>query len=239
MGYGKVNVLKDLNLDIKEQSTCAIIGPSGCGKSTLLYGIAGIMQPSSGQLLIHDQPVKENRKETGVILQHYGLLPWKTVWKNAALGLKLRGVPKQVIEEKVSDVLRKLHIYELRDKYPVQLSGGQRQRVAVARVLAIEPDLLLMDEPFSSLDAIARESLQDLLLNIFNNSKLTIVFVTHNIEEAVFLGQKIVIMDQGSKNISHVLKNDLFGDQTLRNKPDFYRLCTDVRHSLQEKTTSL
>jgi len=234
INYGDYVALQNINLHIKENSTCAIIGPSGCGKSTLLYGIAGILKPISGKIEILGEEVRENRINTGLILQNYGLLPWKTVWDNVALGLKIRKANKTSIIEKVEALLKELEIENYRDKYPVQLSGGQRQRVAIARTLTINPDLLLMDEPFSSLDALSRENLQNLVLKIHKENKVTIVFVTHNIEEAVFLGQKIVVMKKGSGKIKHVVENPYFGDYTLRNKSDFYRICKEVRGLMEE-----
>ncbi len=229
MKYGDFTALRDINLDVKKNSTCAIIGPSGCGKSTLLYGLAGILKPFKGRINIHGAEVGENRRETGLILQNYGLLPWKTVWENVSLGLKIRKASKESISQDVTSILKKLDIFELKDKYPVQLSGGQRQRVAIGRTLTIKPDLLLMDEPFSSLDAISRESLQNLLLKVFNENNITVVIVTHNIEEAVFLGQKIIIMNKSEGKIKHVLENPHFGEDSLRYKSDFYKMCMDVR----------
>lgn len=234
MKYGDFTAVENINLNIDKNSTCAIIGPSGCGKSTLLYGIAGILKPTSGQILINDSPLEGNRKKTGLILQNYGLLPWKTVWNNVSLGLKIREYDKNKIQYEVENILKKLDIYDLKDKYPVELSGGQRQRTAIARSLTIKPDLLLMDEPFSSLDAISRESLQNLVLRIHKESKITIVLVTHNIEEAVFLGQKIVIMEKKAGKIKHIINNPYFGDESLRFKTDYYKICMEVR-KLMEK----
>lgn len=234
MKYGDFTAIEDINLRVDKNSTCAIIGPSGCGKSTLLYGLAGILKPFSGEIIINGSPVRENRKETGLILQNYGLLPWKTVWNNAALGLKIRRTDNELIKKKVTAVLKGLDIYDLKDKYPVELSGGQRQRVAIARSLTINPDLLLMDEPFSSLDAISRESLQNLLLRIYKENKMTIILVTHNIEEAVFLGQSIVIMQKKAGKIKHTIKNPYFGDESLRYKSDFYKICNKVRQLMEE-----
>jgi len=234
--YGDFTAIENVSLDIGKNSTCAIIGPSGCGKSTLLYCLAGILKPYSGQIFVNDSPVKEDRKETGLILQNYGLFPWKTVWNNVALGLKIRGYSKDEIQRKVTKILENLNAYNLKDKYPVELSGGQKQRIAIARSLAIAPDLLLMDEPFSSLDAISRESLQNLVLRIYKETKITIVLVTHNIEEAVFLGQKIVIMEEKEGKIKHVINNPYFGDESLRYKNDYYTICTEVR-KLMEKDT--
>lgn len=235
MKYGDEVVLKNLSFTVEENTTCAIIGPSGGGKSTLLYGIAGLLHPFSGKIYVGGQKVVNNRQETALILQNHGLFPWKTVWENAALGLKIRGVHKETITKKVTAILKRLEVLDLKDKYPIQLSGGQRQRVAIARALAIAPNLLLMDEPFSSLDAITRESLQTLVLELYQETTMTTVLVTHNIEEAVLLGKKIVVMDQ--KSIKHVLENPLFGDASLRDRSDFFEMCQKVRRLLEERNS--
>ncbi|WP_058485376.1 ABC transporter ATP-binding protein [Defluviitalea phaphyphila] len=234
MKYGNSTVIKNINLNINKNSTCAIIGPSGCGKSTLLYGIAGILKPFSGEILINNFPVKENRKKTGLILQNYGLLPWKTVWNNVSLGLTIRGYHKKDIQYNVDKVLRELDVYDLKDRYPIELSGGQRQRIAIARALTISPDLLLMDEPFSSLDAISRENLQNLILKIHKENNITLILVTHNIEEAVFLGQTIVIMGQKFGEIKNIINNPYFGDEELRYKSDYYKICMEVRQLMRK-----
>jgi NitT/TauT family transport system ATP-binding protein len=170
--------------------------------------------------------------ETALILQDFGLLPWKTVWDNIAFPLKTRGIKREVIDERVSLVLKNMGIEGHSKKFPGELSGGQKQRVAIGRALALEPDLLLMDEASSALDAFTREHIQNLILNIHKEKKLNLVVVTHNIEEAVFLGQKIVVMGKG--NISHIIDNPYFGDEDLRNRLDFYKICLEVRRRLNE-----
>lgn len=232
--YGDFTALKDINLRIPSHSTCAIIGPSGCGKSTLLYAVAGILKPVQGRVLIQGEPVKKNRRETSLILQNYGLLPWKTLWDNVALGLKIRKEDKEILSKKVEDIISKLGLEKHKHNYPSQLSGGQQQRVAIARALTVGPDLLLLDEPFSSLDAISREILQNILLQIHLEEKMSLLLVTHNIEEAVYLGQKIVIMEPSSGRIVHILENPHFGDKDFREKLDFYKTCMEVR-KLMEK----
>ena len=225
--YGQEEALKNIDLKIEKGSTCAIIGPSGCGKTTLLYSLAGLIEPDRGQVSILGEKLEGIRQETGVILQDYGLLPWKTVWENVALGLQIRDTAQELITKRVSDILTVLRIEEFKDKYPAELSGGQRQRVAIGRTLATQPDLLLMDEPSSSLDAITKEHIQNLVLRIYKENPMTIVLVTHNIEEAVFLGQKIVIMEKSK--IRHILDNPYFGDDKLREKMDFYKKCLEIR----------
>jgi NitT/TauT family transport system ATP-binding protein len=231
--YGEETALYEINLEIEKNTTCAIIGPSGCGKTTLLYALAGLISPKAGKIRINGEEQTGIRQSTGVILQDYGLLPWKTVWDNVALGLQVRKKSRNEIVPVVNQILEELRIEDLKYKYPVELSGGQRQRVAIARTLTISPDLLLMDEPSSALDAITKEQIQNLILRIFKNNPMTIVLVTHNIAEAVFLGQKIVIMEKAG--IKHILDNPYFGDEELREKMDFYRICLKVRRWMEMK----
>ena len=172
----------------------ALIGPSGCGKSTLLYLIAGLIRPTAGTLLVSGEQPLQGRRNTAVILQNHGLFPWKNVRDNLALGLKIRKEDSSVLKSKVSRVIREMGL-DGRDKaYLKELSGGERQRLAIGRALVLDPDLLLLDEPFSALDAMTRERLQDRLWEL-KHPGLTIVHVTHSIEEAVFLGDRIHIMD--------------------------------------------
>ncbi|MFA6807389.1 MAG: ABC transporter ATP-binding protein, partial [Eubacteriales bacterium] len=180
------SVLKGVNLTLPQGNIGVIIGPSGCGKSTLLSVIAGLNPKYTGKVLINDkQPSSTNK--IALILQEYGLLPWKTVWDNVRLGLQIKGIPKNETTLKIENILDKLGLLPFKKRFPAQLSGGQRQRVAIARSLILEPELLLMDEPFSSLDALTREELQELLIQLWKETNLTILLITHNIEEAVFL----------------------------------------------------
>ncbi len=184
----------------------SVIGASGCGKSTLLHLIVGLRAASAGTITVNEErvPRKQHRGKTGLVLQDYGLLPWATVRENIALGLRIRKFygqadrrPTGADRRERSTVefwLERFGLAALRDKYPAQISGGQRQRVAIARTLVLEPDVLLMDEPFSALDAPTREDLEQLTLDLYRETKMTIVFVTHNIEEAVFLGRKILVL---------------------------------------------
>lgn len=225
--YGSEAALRHIDLDLGRNQTCAIIGPSGCGKTTLLYAMAGLLAPSSGSVLINGAEVNSIRKETGVILQNGGLLPWKTARENVALGLISRRMDPDVIRGKVTGMLEELGILEHQDKFPSQLSGGQKQRIAIARTLVLEPDLLLMDEASSALDAINRELIQNLLLRLYWKHPTTMVLVTHSIEEAVFLGQTIVIMEQGA--IRHRLENPYFGEEKIRTRSEYFDLCREVR----------
>lgn len=231
--YGKETALDNISLSIDKNATCAVIGASGCGKTTLLYALAGIIRPASGKIAIEGKELDGIRKGTSLILQDYGLLPWKTVRDNLAFPLKSRGFRKDEANFKVSAALRSLGIEEHAQKYPGELSGGQKQRVGIGRAIILEPDLLLMDEASSALDAITKEHMQNLILNIYKERQITLVMVTHNIEEAVFLGQKIVVMGKGK--IKKIIDNPYFGSDHLRDSPGFYKVCLQVRRWLNEE----
>jgi NitT/TauT family transport system ATP-binding protein len=202
------SIFQDFNWKVERGETWAILGSSGCGKTTLLYLLAGLRFPTKGDIEIDGEPLKRPRPRSGLILQDYGLLPWATVRENAGLGMQVRKfygedgkhTPKNFQPENNSEYwLTKLGLSEVADKYPAQISGGQRQRTAIARTLALSPDLLLMDEPFSSLDAITREDLQHLTLSLCKEQNLTLVIVTHAIEEAIALGSKILLLDSSPR----------------------------------------
>lgn len=191
---GDVVALKDINLDIRRGEFICLLGPSGCGKSTLLNAIAGFSLPSAGHITVGEQTVTAPGPDRGMVFQEYALFPWMTVEKNIAFGLEIQGLAKDVIRGKVEALLGKLQLSEFRDRYPKDLSGGMRQRVAIARVLALDSPVMLMDEPFGALDALTRRTLQDELLRIWEEFKKTIVFVTHSIEESVYLADRTVVM---------------------------------------------
>ncbi len=191
---GGVVALKDIDLEIRPGEFVCLLGPSGCGKSTLLNAIAGFSLPTSGTLEVSDKPVTAPGPDRGMVFQEYALFPWMTVEANVAFGLEIRGTGKDQIDLIVNELLDMLGLKEFRHRFPKDLSGGMRQRVAIARVLALDPPIMLMDEPFGALDALTRRSLQDELLRIWRSVGKTIVFVTHSIEEAVYLGSRVVIL---------------------------------------------
>jgi taurine transport system ATP-binding protein len=227
--------LKDISLSLPQGKIGTIIGPSGCGKSTLLNVLAGLNKNYKGTVLLHGRPPQESN-ETALILQEYGLLPWKTVEDNVRLGLQIKGMAPKEITNRIEEILSKLELLHLKNRFPVQLSGGQRQRVAIARSLILQPELLLMDEPFSSLDALTREEMQDLLLDIWKDTNLTILIITHNIEEAVFLGQKIFVMSASPGIIIQEIENPLAGDYSARGKVEFLEMSNRLRLSLRGGT---
>ncbi|MPM52892.1 Taurine import ATP-binding protein TauB [bioreactor metagenome] len=233
LNYGDKLVLDNICLNIEKNSTCAIIGPSGCGKTSLLYILARLIRESSGEVLIDGKILKGNRKATGVILQDLGLLPWKTVWNNIALGLKGRNIEKNIIEKMVNGILEELRLSEHKNKYPHELSGGEKQRVAIGRTLVLNPDLLLCDEATSALDEITKEQLQNLILELYKKHPMTLVLVTHSVEEAVFLGQNIVVMEKG--RIKKVISNPYFGQNNIRENDSYYSICREVRKWLYQE----
>ena len=190
----EVVALRDINLEIPQGQFVCLLGPSGCGKSTLLNAIAGFSLPSSGEITAAGELVTGPGPERGMVFQEYALFPWMTVEKNIAFGLEIKGMPAEQIRQRVTQLLGMLSLQDFRQRYPKDLSGGMRQRVAIARVLALDSPIMLMDEPFGALDALTRRNLQDELLRIWAELKKTIIFVTHSIEEAIYLADRIVVM---------------------------------------------
>src|SRR5476649_334676 len=193
-GGNDVIALKDINLEIASGEFICLLGPSGCGKSTLLNAIAGFSHPSSGQILAGGKLITEPGPDRGMVFQEYALFPWMSIERNIAFGLEIAGKSAAEIKERVDMLLNMLGLTEFRARFPKDLSGGMRQRVAIARVLALDSPIMLMDEPFGALDALTRRNLQDELLRIWAELKKTIIFVTHSIEEALYLADRIIVM---------------------------------------------
>lgn len=235
-------IFLDFNLEIARGESLSILGPSGCGKTTLLYLLAGLRLPTAGRIMIDGAEITRPRPHTGLILQEYGLLPWATIGDNARLGQQIRNfygpdgthAPiKEAGEVSVDFWLERLGLDEIRDKYPSQVSGGQRQRTAIARTLALNPDLLLMDEPFGSLDAPTRENLQELVLRLWQEQELTLVIVTHTIEEAAALGRKILVLKQPPNTSAETIDNPGITNPDFRNSLDFSELCKSLRGRME------
>jgi NitT/TauT family transport system ATP-binding protein len=186
--------LKDIDLRIPHGQFVCLLGPSGCGKSTLLNAIAGFAPPTSGRVLADGVPVAGPGPERGMVFQEYALFPWMTVEQNVGFGLQIKGMDKASVAARVGELLKLLSLDDFAKRYPKDLSGGMRQRVAIARVLALDSPIMLMDEPFGALDALTRRNLQDELLRLWAKLKKTVVFVTHSIEEAIYLADRIVVM---------------------------------------------
>ena len=193
---GEIIALKDFNLEVGEGEFVCLLGPSGCGKTTLLNAIAGFSPPTSGIIAINGRAdiAKVPGPDRGMVFQEYALFPWMTVAQNIRFGLEIKGMPKAEMNGKVDSLLRKLNLYEFRERFPKDLSGGMNQRVAIARVLVLDSPIMLMDEPFGALDALTRRTLQDELLRIWDEYRKIIVFVTHSIEESVYLADRVAVM---------------------------------------------
>ena len=186
--------LQDISLEIPHGQFVCLLGPSGCGKSTLLNAIAGFAPPTSGQVLAGGVPVAGPGPERGMVFQEYALFPWMTVEQNVGFGLEIKGMARTQIAARVGELLNLLSLEDFAKRYPKDLSGGMRQRVAIARVLALDSPIMLMDEPFGALDALTRRNLQDELLRLWAELRKTVIFVTHSIEEAIYLADRIVVM---------------------------------------------
>ncbi|UUZ47010.1 ABC transporter ATP-binding protein [Massilia sp. B-10] len=226
--------LKDITLDIPRGQFVCLLGPSGCGKSTLLNAVVGFALPSSGSIVADGKPVTGPGPERGMVFQEYALFPWMTVEQNIAFGLEIRGEAKAAIGRRVGELLAMLSLSEFRQRFPKDLSGGMRQRVAIARVLALDSPILLMDEPFGALDALTRRNLQDELLRIWADVRKTIIFVTHSIEEAIYLADRIVVMTYRPGTVKRDLLVDL---PRLRDPaaPEFNRLKRELGQLVMEE----
>lgn len=223
-------VIRDISVALERGKTYALIGKSGIGKSTLLNLIAGFLKPDQGFVTIDGNPVTGPRKQTSFLFQELGLFPWQTVWEAVSMPLRIHGESKD-IRSKVLSILTELHLERHKDQYPHQLSGGERQRVALARTLISDPDLLLMDEPTSALDAMTKEELQSLVLRQTQVRGATLLFVTHDIEEAVLLGQTILILKEDGTLLQ--LENPCFGMPNPRESLSFYDETIQIRQLLK------
>ena len=227
-------VLNNISFHLDAQETIVILGPSGCGKTTLLHMISGLEKSKSGQILLDNRPISKPMPDVALILQNYGLLPWKTNLQNVALGLKIQGVSRKDRNVRARKILAELGLAGRENDFPCVMSGGEQQRVAIARAYASKPRLLLMDEPFSSLDAITRETLQDTLLTTWLETSVPYLLVTHSVEEAVFLGKRILILSGSPASIHEIFDNPGFGDVAYRRTSAYYELIRSIRHKIGE-----
>lgn len=226
-----VSALQNINLEVKQGEFMVIVGPSGCGKSTLLDLLAGLTTPNSGQILMDGKPIKGPNLERGIVFQQYALFPWKTALANVEFGLETKGVPRKERREIARKYIYLVGLAGFENRYPHELSGGMKQRIAIARSLAYDPEVLLMDEPFAALDAQTRETLQTELLRIWEATKKTIIFITHGIEEAVYLGQRVAVMTSRPGRIKQIIDvpfQSRTTEEDLRSNPEFVR----IRHQI-------
>jgi ABC-type nitrate/sulfonate/bicarbonate transport system ATPase subunit len=235
-------IFQEFSWSAERGETWAVIGPSGCGKSTLLMLLAMLRRPSQGTICVDGEPLSCPRPQTGLIIQDYGLLPWATVRQNVSLGLDVRQLygpdgkhaPSQPLPAADIDYwLDRLGLQTVSEQYPNQISGGQRQRTAIARTLLLQPDLLLMDEPFSSLDAPTRESLQTLVLDLWVERDLTLLLVTHSIEEAALIGRKILVLGLPPNQTASILENPAAAQPAYRETPAYAAICRELRARLE------
>ena len=246
-GYrGHPLIFENFDWQVNAGEAWAVLGPSGCGKTTLLYLLAGLRQPDAGLVVIDGKALDQPRPCTGLILQDYGLLSWATVRQNVSLGLRIRKfygpdgrhAPREDnasldIDRQADYWIDRLGLAEIAGKFPAQISGGQRQRTAIARTLTLNPDLLLMDEPFASLDAPTRETLQALVFELRSERNLTTIIVTHSIEEAAVLGRQILVLSEPPHERAVVLDNPEAGSEMHRNSPAYMAMCNHLRTLLE------
>jgi NitT/TauT family transport system ATP-binding protein len=241
MRYGEgadaVVALQSIDLSVGEREFVSIVGPSGCGKSTLLYLVGGFIRPTTGEIRLRDRPVTGPGPDRGIVFQRYSLFPWLKVCDNIAYGLVEQGMPRADRERIVDEHVRLVHLEGFENRYPRELSGGMQQRVAIAQTLACNPDILLMDEPFGALDAQTRRILQDELRRIWLRSAKTVLFVTHDVEEAVALGTRIVVMGARPGRIKEVLLRnfDVADGDEFEANPEFTALKLHIWRSVKEE----
>lgn len=236
-GGEPVTALTNINLEIRQGEFISLVGPSGCGKTTLLRTIADLQQPTSGRIIVKGQSPSEIRrqKKYGIVFQNPVLYEWRTVRRNVCMPMEIAGRPRKYRTQTVSEMLELVGLYDFGKKYPHELSGGMQQRVGIARALAINPEILLMDEPFSALDEFTKEKLQEDLLIIWTKTKKTILFVTHNISEAVFLSDRVVVLSPHPGRISAIVDVNLPRPRTVevREANEFNALVARVRNSFE------
>ena len=223
---GEVIALNGVNLNIHENEFVTVVGPSGCGKSTLLNIIAGLLEPTSGRVLCNGKEVRGTGPDRGVVFQQYALFPWLTVLKNVMFGLNMKGIKGAEAEEIAMKYIRMVDLEKFKDHYPKELSGGMKQRVAIARAYAANPEVLLMDEPFGALDAQTRTQLQQELLETWEKEQKTCFFITHDVDEALILGERVIIMSARPGRIKNIVEVDIPypRDQETKMTPRFLEL---------------
>jgi NitT/TauT family transport system ATP-binding protein len=228
--------LQNINLHVYPGEFVCIVGASGCGKSTLLNIIAGLTPPSSGQVLVDGESVPGPGADRGMVFQHFSLFPWLTVADNIGFGLQLRRIPQKEVQQRINYYLDVVNLTQFARSYPKQLSGGMKQRVAIARALANEPEVLLMDEPFGALDAQTKEQMQQFVLELWEKTRITVLTITHDVEEAIFLSQRIYVMSARPGQIKEEILVDLPAHRDLEIKlsPEFIEIKRRLIAGLRE-----
>ena len=233
----KVTALNQVDLEIRENEFVCVIGPSGCGKSTLLNIIAGLIEPSQGKVFLDGEEIKGTGKERGVVFQQYALFPWLTVLENVKFGLKLQRLPDKEATEIAMRYIKSVDLEDFVNAYPKELSGGMKQRVAIARAYAVNPEVLLLDEPFGALDAQTRAQLQTELLNTWQTKKKTCFFITHDVDEAILLASRIIIMSARPGRIKQILDVDIPYPRTqeTKNSAKFLEMKAEIWNEVYEE----
>jgi NitT/TauT family transport system ATP-binding protein len=236
----RLTVLENINLQLLPREFVSLVGASGCGKSTLLNIVAGLIPATAGQVLVNGRQVTGPGSDRGMVFQGYTLYPWLTVSQNIAFGLKLRKMPKSEQRELITHYLDVVGLFQFADAYPKQLSGGMKQRVAIARALANEPEVLLMDEPFGALDAQTKEQMQQFLLKLWNQTHVTVLMITHDVEEAIFLSERVFVMGCQPGRLELEVPINLSGDRDLDIKlsSKFVSIKRDIIHALRDEAHS-
>jgi NitT/TauT family transport system ATP-binding protein len=235
-----VTALRDFNLEVGKGEFVSIVGPSGCGKSTFLNLLLGLIKPDSGEMKLDGAPIAGPGQERAMVFQEFGLLPWRTVRANVELGLELKGISSPERAERATELIKLVGLKDFERRYPHELSGGMKQRVGLARALATEPEVLLMDEPFAALDAQTRDLMQTELLEIWERTKKTVLFVTHSIEEAAYLSDRVIVMTARPGRAKETLKIQLDRprDYEMRLTPQFNEIKSRIWDVLKEELTS-
>ena len=234
--FGALLVHDCIEFDVKSNEFVCVVGQSGCGKSTLLDILSGLLKPTEGHVLIDGHPADPKKQNISFVFQEASNLPWLTVWDNIATGLRIKKTPRNRIKEVVEDIIDVVGLRSFEHYYPHQISGGMKQRVAIARAFATDADLILMDEPFVSLDQHTREQMQQEILDIWKRRKRTVIFVTHNLEEAVFLGDRVIILTSKPARVKEELTIDLPRPRDMLS-PEFNQLRIRCNASLNATRT--
>jgi len=229
-GEETVRAVEDVSFRLDKGESLALIGPSGCGKTSLLFALSGLLHPRSGKITLDGEEVTNPRRDVALILQNAGLLPWKTVWQNANLSLLLNG---EFPQQNAAEVLAHLGLDNVMKRFPAELSEGMKRRVGIARALSTSPSVLLMDEPLASLDTLTREKIQDLFLNLWHEHGFSMILVTHNIEEAAFLGQRIIVFTDRPARISTIVDNPQMGSLDYRESSAYQAVMSQLREALE------
>lgn len=243
LGSGeRVQAVVDISFDVRPNELCALLGPSGCGKSTILRMVAGLEEPTDGTFMLDGHEIVGPGRERGMVFQSYTSFDWLTVQENVEYGMRLNGVPGAERRERARHFIHMVHLDKFRHAFPTELSGGMKQRVAIARTLANEPAILLMDEPFGALDAETRWAMQELLIGILESTDTTVLMVTHDIEEAIFLADRVVFLSRHPGRIREILTADfkegrrIADKETIVNMPEYSKMERHIMHLMREES---